>query len=41
MSLQAEMIQKQLLEANMEEGLDYISNKIYSKSLKECTDKEA
>ena len=41
MSLQAEMIQKQLLEANMEEGLDYISNKIYSKSLKDCTDKEA
>ncbi|MCR4697135.1 MAG: glycogen/starch/alpha-glucan family phosphorylase, partial [Lachnospiraceae bacterium] len=41
MSLQAEMIQKQLLEANMEEGLDYISNKIYSKSLKECSDKEA
>ena len=41
MSLQAEMIQKQLLEANMEEGLDYISNKIFNKSLKDLTDKEA
>ena len=41
MSLQAEMIQKQLLEANMEEGLDYISNKIFKKSLKELSDKEA
>ncbi|MCR4649614.1 MAG: glycogen/starch/alpha-glucan family phosphorylase [Lachnospiraceae bacterium] len=40
MSLQAEMIQKQLLEANMEEGLDYISNKIFNKSFKDCTDKE-
>ncbi len=41
MSLQAEMIQKQLLEANMEEGLDYISNKIFNKTLKECTNEEA
>ena len=41
MSLQAEMIQKQLLEANMEEGLDYISNKIFAKPLKELSDKEA
>ena len=41
MSLQAEMIQKQLLEANMEEGLDYISNKIFAKPLKDLSDKEA
>ncbi|MBO6090311.1 MAG: maltose phosphorylase, partial [Lachnospiraceae bacterium] len=41
MSLQAEMIQKQLLEANMEEGLDYISNKIFAKPLRELSDKEA
>ena len=34
MSLQAEMIQKQLLEANMEEGLDYISNKIFAQPLR-------
>ena len=40
MSLQAEMIQKQLLEANMEEGLEYISNKIYSKPLRELTNEE-
>lgn len=40
MSLQAEMIQKQLLEANMEEGLDYIANKVFGKSLKECDNRE-
>lgn len=40
MSLQAEMIQKQLLEANMEEGLDYIANKVFGKSLKDCDNRE-
>lgn len=40
MSLQTEMIQKQLLEANMEEGLEYIARKIFNKTLKECDSKE-
>lgn len=40
MSLQAEMIQKQLLEANMEEGLEFIANKFFGKTLKECDYKE-
>ncbi len=40
MSLQAEMIQKQLLEANMEEGLDYIANKVFGKSFRECDNRE-
>ena len=41
MSLQSEMIQKQLLEANMEEGLEYICNKVFGKSLAECSNSEA
>ncbi len=41
MSLQSEMIQKQLLEANMEEGLEYICNKVFGKSLAESSNSEA
>lgn len=40
MSVQSEMIQKQLLEANMETELSQTAERIYGKSLKECSESE-
>ncbi len=40
MSVQSEMIQKQLLEANMETQLAQTADRLYGKSLKECSEKE-
>lgn len=40
MSLQAEMIQKQLLEANMENELERRADLMFDKKLKDCSDKE-
>ncbi|MBO5341945.1 MAG: glycogen/starch/alpha-glucan phosphorylase [Lachnospiraceae bacterium] len=40
MSVQSEMIQKQLLEANMETELAKTAERIYGKSLKDCSEQE-
>lgn len=40
MSVQSEMIQKQLLEANMETELEQTAERLYGKSLKDCSEKE-
>ncbi len=40
MSVQSEMIQKQLLEANMETELAKTAERLYGKSLKDCTEAE-
>ncbi len=40
MSVQSEMIQKQLLEANMETELTKTAERLYGKSLKECSESE-
>ncbi len=40
MSVQSEMIQKQLLEANMEAELAKAAERIYGKSLKDCSEQE-
>ncbi len=40
MSVQSEMIQKQLLEANMETQLSTTAERLYGKSLKECSEQE-
>lgn len=40
MSVQSEMIQKQLLEANMETELEKTAERLYGKSLKDCNEAE-
>lgn len=40
MSVQSEMIQKQLLEANMETELSQTAERLYGKSLKDCSEQE-
>ena len=40
MSVQSEMIQKQLLEANMETELSQTAERLYGKSLKDCSEAE-
>ena len=40
MSVQSEMIQKQLLEANMETELTKTAERLYGKSLKDCSESE-
>ena len=40
MSVQSEMIQKQLLEANMETELTKTAERLYGKSLKDCSEAE-
>ena len=40
MSVQSEMIQKQLLEANMETELGKTAERLYGKSLKDCSEAE-